>query len=51
MRNYNEKYGKSLMGYSLSMKEIFEKLSNKEIFEYSFFSLENQRILHKILRK
>ncbi len=51
MRNYNEKYGKSLMGYSLSMKEIFEKLSNKEIFEYSFFSLENQRILHKNIEK
>lgn len=51
MRNYNEKYGKSLMGYYLSMKEIFQKLNNKEIFEYSYFSKDQQKRLHQNIEK
>ena len=51
MRNYNEKYGKLLMGYYLTMKEIFQKLSNKETFEYSYFSKDQQERLHQNIEK
>ena len=51
IRNYNEKYGKSPMGYYLSMKEIFQKLNNKEIFEYSYFLEDQQKRLHQDIEK
>ena len=46
-RLFNEKFGKKLQGYDLTMDEIFNFLKNKTFFDSRFFSKESQEYFHK----
>lgn len=51
MRNYNEKFGKKLQGYSLTMDEIFKNLNNKIFFDNDYFGKKYQEYLHLNIKK
>jgi hypothetical protein len=50
-REFNKKNGKSMQLHNLNMKEIFEFLSNREIFQSDYFSKNHQVFLHKNVKK
>lgn len=46
LRSYNQKHGKKLTKYDLTMQEIFTNLSKKMIFESDYISKEKQISMH-----
>lgn len=50
LRSYNQKYGKKLTKYDLTMEEILTNLSKKNIFKSDYISEDNQINLHNSIK-
>ena len=50
LRSYNQKHGKKLTKYDLTMEEILTKLSKKSIFKSDYISEDNQINLHNNIK-
>ena len=50
LRSYNQKYGKKLTKYDLTMQEILTNLSKKNIFKSDYISEDNQINLHNSIK-
>ncbi len=50
-REFNKKNGKNMQLHNLTMNEIFEFLSNREIFQSDYFSEKHQLYLHNNVNK
>lgn len=50
LRSYNQKHGKKLTKYDLTMEEILINLSKKNIFKSDYISVDNQINLHNNIK-
>ena len=50
LRSYNQKYGKKLTKYDLTIEEILTNLSKKNIFKSDYISEDNQINLHNNIK-